>query len=696
MKSQPTSTPNCNGRPVAIRLVAAVLLCLAGPAISEAVELSLSPGPAYLWAGATAVASYDDLLIVGSPNGLRFFHEDALGSFELIGQQVTPVGVVDLVLHNAVVYYVGNDGVLRILDITDPESPVDLGTVPTPHSSRFLGLCGGYVISIGDGHVSSYNLSDPQSPAFAAEWSYSGTVYQVAWADSLFFLSQGTDGLLAVVVHSDGSFSPAGTYTGVPSNPPLTILEAATNGAYAWIPAGQDGVLVADFRDPAAPTTAARIVTYGDARHVSVDGDRLLIADATYGLLSYRVTVPEIPYFEDELNSLTAVERLWAGSASRFYETSGKDVAAIDIGRLGSISVGGRFSRPGGYGDIARYNDWGIFCDRDGVWRMDGLTADAESSFVRLYQGSCYDVQIRGNRIFLSEGGFGVTVGDIDSLARITPRVQIPARSQATGTAFYNDTVVVIEDGYGFTIYDISNPAFPDFLGLKRRARDFNDAVLLNGRYLCLSTANEGVTLYDLRFPVKPREIGPLPGALDVKQLTLMGNLLYAADAARGVLIYSVADPSDPVLISQLSQPATASALCLSGRTLYVGNDQGQITALDHPDPYGDDIIATAQVSVAIAGIRKFGERLWVTTESAVHVVDVTPALTPGDFLCDGFTDALDMTALIDYLFANGLPSYRPNAADASGDGIVNGLDIDRLVDFLFSNSPPLGPGHVE
>jgi hypothetical protein len=145
-----------------------------------------------------------------------------------------------------------------------------------------------------------------------------------------------------------------------------------------------------------------------------------------------------------------------------------------------------------------------------------------------------------------------------------------------------------------------------------------------------------------------------------------------------------------------MSPPFSPSALYLSGRVLYVGTSAGQIVAVDVEDPASLTTPAQIDLPGSVIGITKYGERLFVATQWAVHAVSISPPLVPGDFNDDGVTDTFDLVAMIEYFFRGGPPPSRLNAADVNGDGRFSLVDIVRMIDYLFSGGPDLVPGQVE
>jgi PKD repeat protein len=82
-----------------------------------------------------------------------------------------------------------------------------------------------------------------------------------------------------------------------------------------------------------------------------------------------------------------------------------------------------------------------------------------------------------------------------------------------------------------------------------------------------------------------------------------------------------------------------------------------------------------------------------VALASADDVYDTThhhapPTQNRGDFDGDGFVTALDLTVMIDILFAGVPVPDPPELADADCDGFPTALDLTYIIDYIFANGP--------
>lgn len=660
-------------------------------------QIELSDVRSHLWTVTTSLAADSAFVVAGSPDGVRVYARSGHAGFEMRAQIAVDRGVMSIALSGPVAFLVDGAGAVRAIRPMQADSSTTPVPVLNGPSHRAIAVMGLRLIVAGDTEAASFDITNPDNPVPLSSLPLPGAARHVATSGSLALVSCGENGLVIFTVGTDGALQQAGTYTPVaPGGTPHVIRESVTDGRYAWIPAGVSGVLTVDLRTPSSPVTHSRILTFGDARHLALEGDRLLIADRQTGILTYRVTSDGGHFYQSEYRDLKGTRVICAVSPSRFYSTDGGHIMALDAGPLGAISVAGHTGYPGGYNSIAHHAGWVYIPDGAGFWRIHADSVHADSSFVRFgstpvfgaigYDGFLYTVNgpdgVRRYRVF--ENGLTVLQGTIS------------ARSSVTGLAIDRDTALVLEDGEGYRLFDVSVPSQPTVIGQDRKNTLFPSSVFPSSRVMYVAEGTGIVQVYDLRFPVKPERVRAVPGTERVRQMQTERKTLYAADLARGFLVYDISNQLFPLLVANPASPARLRAFWRSGRTLYAGGPDGVLTAHDLSAPSSLPLLSSLDLVSEIRAIRKIGEQVFVVTESAVHILSPGLPLVPGDFDANGVTNAEDLVALVDYTFGTGLPPWRPNAADVNADGRSNLQDVVRMVDFLYGDGTPLLAGVIE
>ena len=656
---------------------------------------TFAQGASYHWGPANAVVASPNQIIVAHNEGVRVYANDSFGGYPFLGGIVTDAPVRDLALAGTIVYAATASGAIDIISLANPSHPVIVGIVILPDTLVALDVVGARLIAATRTALYTYDIGTLSAPVRLSSCHCTESVVAMSASDSLVVAAQGSAGALGVRLHADGTMETGASYRGPDSN--LIVEHAVTNGRYAFIPDHLNGLRIVDFADPDSPVQAGLTVTFGDVQDAAIAGDRLMLADATYGLLSYRLGNPANPSWQDETDQLGGMMRVWPGAGSQFIVSQGNDLMVISASLLGDIAYLGRFAPPGHYASTARQGRWNYVSDVFGIWHVRPDSVYGDSSVTRIGGSEpVWDLMVSGGRLFSASGERGTRIYNVTSSGNLQPIRTIPPERQSSLLAKAGNRLTVVENGYGFKLYDISTIFLPQEIGLLRRARTFTSVAMPNEDFVYIGERGGAVGVYDLEHVIKPERLGSLPRTVTTYDLLISGGTMYAADLVNGLLVFSLANPAAPALVSETPVPGGARSLLLSGRTMYVGGGDGTLFAFDIRDLSSPYAFTSTRLPSPIVGLTKFGEQLWPVTETAIHTVDVLQPLLPGDVNCDNSVDALDLTALVDYLYITGVPPFRPNAADVNGDARTNLIDVVWLIDYLFRGRSTLLPGIVE
>ena len=184
---------------------------------------------------------------------------------------------------------------LIVLDVTNLVTPTEVGaTAPFPYFVEDTTVSGtrAYVAAGGAG-LRVVDISDPANPAEIGAWDSPGYAEGVAVSGNTVYLADGPYGLRVVDVSDPASPTPLGSAYDM-----NYAFEVAVSGDYAYVAAAGAGLLVADVSDPAHPLEAGTLNTPGYAYDVAVSGATAYVADAWEGLrLSLiHISEPTRPY----------------------------------------------------------------------------------------------------------------------------------------------------------------------------------------------------------------------------------------------------------------------------------------------------------------------------------------------------------------------------------------------------------------
>lgn len=460
---------------------------------------------------------------------------------------------------------------------------------------------------------------------------------------------------------------------------PRVPVDIKVFGVHAYVAFDQQGFIVVNLANPAAPTVVGDFAADGPARELHVGGGRLLVAGGSTGLRIYDLATPGAPLLRSSIDPAESVDEVTGfGSFAAYSRNSSiqlADVFAMDNPvPLGQINVYGPKS-------LAMKGMMVYVIDGDGDLRTYSFQNALAPVQVNVDNpgGFAFIVRAQGNTLAVGSSGAGVTLFSIADAANPTPLSSLPLPSPAPGEIVMNGSRSFFPHGDGVQLGDLSNPANP-----------------LYGSYIL----NEG----------------------PVTRVARSGHIAYLGTPERGLIVMNYADPANPVEIANYDLPdfAEVADLLVEGNTLYMlekGTFVGQQSKLiifnvsnpAAPLPWSTTVV---QPGAQLLRLAKLGNHLGVTSYDRLTLVNVSNAGAPaikGHFVLPPFCRDLTLAAghFVVACGSNGtiiinpanvnaptlagiIPLTGPNAAamSASGDGSHVAVG-DGVVTRLYNISTP-------
>ncbi len=204
--------------------------------------------------------------------------------------------------------YVGTmpDGIqegIHVLDISNPTQPVKLGWYPQHLECWGLDVVGttGYIADVGNLQV--VDFSNPAAPVLLGQtYEYSRSV---SVSGSYAYIAQQEDGVKIFNISDPAHITVAGTYKVASSF--TRDVKAAGSRAYV---SDNTIVRILDISNPADPKELSTFTTPGDTEWITVDNNKLYVANGSYGFQVLDISNPLAPVEISRYNTLGFVQGL--------------------------------------------------------------------------------------------------------------------------------------------------------------------------------------------------------------------------------------------------------------------------------------------------------------------------------------------------------------------------------------------------
>jgi hypothetical protein len=506
---------------------------------------------------------------------------------------------VDVAVSGRYAYIAAAGAGLLVAEISNPLYPIEAGVYDTPGYARALAASGSQVFLADErSGLLILNASDPLHPTRIGSVQTEGWAFDVAISGSLAYVAAAFGGLRVVNINNPAAPVEVGSNSWKQSNAAglfaaggyifiadrkdgLRVVEAATppgqvgywnvfsfahsvqaDNNYAYVAAGFNGVRIFNLSDLAHPVEVGAFLADGLFYTLKLDGNRLYAgtminspAGGVYVLdISDRAHPQQIGYYQD-------ISECWG------IEVAGNIVYVADAGDLKVFD----FSHPPNLNLIGSY-----------PLTPRGLT-------------------VRNGLAFISQEYDGLNIYNVSNPAAISLVGSYKGANTFThGPVGLSGNYAYITEQRGLRILNVTNPAAPTEVSFTSTHDEANWLVLNDsGSRVYVSEGSYGFSVYDVSNPAAPQLLNQTSVLGSVQVLTLTGGRLFTASGEGGLQIFTetaLGAQTQPSPAPQTAQQVQTVPIPMPGHQAQTANLSPDIPALPlEPDrPAGTCIVTSA------------------------------------------------------------------------------------------------------
>jgi hypothetical protein len=442
----------------------------------------------------------------------------------------TPGDVADVEVVGNLAFVADGAAGLRVLDVSDPASPSEIGSLDTPGLATDVEVVGDRAyLADGPGGVRRVRITPAAAPR--------------------------EDGFLAT------------------EDPALAI---AVGSRYACVALGEAGLLVVDVSGGTLIARASLPARYwvagvkvaGDLAFVA-DGDDLRVIDLS------RVSAKEGPVQIGVVSSGGGQIGDLELAGSTVWMAAG-ELYAIDVSDPTNPSRSERWSPDDSVGGVATRGSLAFVAGGDGLYVVDSATRPLTQ--VNLVgPRDALDVTVSGDLAYVTYYGGGLRLIDVS-------RPEFP---RTLGRLWIEDawdmevagSLAWIAGG-GLRAIDLSDPRAPAEIAA-HQAWGARDVELAGG--LAYVAGPRDLYVIDVSSPTTPVELGSLP--LEATRVEVVGSRAYVTSEEPALHVIDVATPSAPAELGALPLPDSSLSVDVVGERVYVAAGEAGLRIIDASDP---------------------------------------------------------------------------------------------------------------
>lgn len=523
------------------------------------------------------------LAIVASP---------ASGMFE-VGSLNTS-GASQVVVENHVAYLAAGAAGLRIVDVSRPDAPVEIGSLDVFGYASDIDVANGYayVLDFESDRLYIVDVTQPSAPQVVATVAPPLGPSAVKVVGDRAYVTLAIESLLVIDVSNPRR------PVEVASVPVFGQLDdIAIFGDLAVVAAGFHGLFFFDVGGPAAPIELAELQPRIFAVAVDVRDGVAYVTNGTStdpSLLLIDVSNPLAPR---ELSRVTlpSTPRSVKVSGPIAFVSSADGLVAVDVSDAGAPTVLGSFGLAGGAGRLDISGTLAFVGTAGNSLRVIDVADPTRPAVVGRHEFAGEDVRrvaLDGDRAYLADSKLGLRILDVSDPTYPVELGRLPSKGSSNGIRVEDDVAYLADGQAGLRIIDVSNPDAPVEMGVLEFPHPFLPSFTLEALDVvtmgddAFVGLDEALVSVDVSDPTAPTLLDFVwhPGAASSLDVDTQRHLVFAAGEDQ-VAVYSATTPSELEVLSVVDTPDRVRDLAYDSQRLYLADGFEGLRVMDAANP---------------------------------------------------------------------------------------------------------------
>jgi len=522
----------------------------------------------HIGGAALAVAVQGDYAYIGAGPRLTILDISNPASPTVVGKTLPLPDIVhDVAVVGSYAYVADGSAGLRVVDISTPVNPAEVGFYDTPGGANGVAVAGGYAYVVGDSGHPDYigglrvvDVSTPANPTEVGFYDTPGSASGVAVAGGYAYVADARGGLRVVDVSTPFDPTEVGFY-----DTPGRAYGVAVAGGYAYVADWNAGLRVVDVSEPSNPTEVGFYDTPGYAERVAVAGGYAYVADGYGGgyyggLRVVDVSVPANPTEVGYYDTPGYARGVAVAGGYAYVADYGAGLRVVDVSTPSNPTEVGFYDTPGYAERVAVAGGYAYVADHDAGLRVVDVSTPSNPTEVGFYYtpGYAYGVAVAGGYAYVADWNAGLRVVDVSEPSNPTEVGFYDTPGIAYGVAVAGGYAYVANGHAGLRVVDVSTPSNPTEVGFYDTP-GYAYGVAVAGGYAYVADGYGGGYYYgglrvvDVSVPANPTEVGYYDTPGSAHDVAVAGGYAYVADEYAGLLIlrYTGGGPAPPCDLSK-------------------------------------------------------------------------------------------------------------------------------------------------
>lgn len=461
---------------------------------------------------------FGDHLYVGNGGVLQILDASQLSSPQLLSEFITDSIIQKIKIYDNIAFLITNYNTIQIIDVSNSTNPILLGVYefegPYPYFTDFVVYNNYLLITDVSNGILLVNIQNLYNPTLSSIYNTEGSPYSIRINDEYAYVSNDDNFIIMDISTPSnpvelGNWSEENVFIG-------DRFDFFDSKIYFlnW-----NDLYIIDVSNPNNPTEIINFHVNGAANSISVINDYLYVSIPEIG---FRII--DISDFQNPIELST-------------YNTS---IANIVSGANNHFIIN----------DIAVVADW-----YNGAHIIDISNPSQPTELSHhLTQSWAYDIKFEDNIAYLVDGAYGLVVMDITDPQYPVEinHINLPSWNYSNSIEITENYLFICNSWEGIRILDKTSLDEIGFYTLDDKI--YNVKISENENLMYVPAMSNGLKIINIENPNNPYQIGeyPAPEGSDFFDLSLYENFIYISNYHGEYFILDILDPTNPSFLSSI------------------------------------------------------------------------------------------------------------------------------------------------
>jgi len=496
-----------------------------------------------------------------------------------MGRVALPGPVEGLTIHGYLAYVANGEAGIRVVDISNPTAPQEIGSYEFSDDVIDVKIGGAYAyVAASSAGLAILDVSDPAHPQEVSVSDTPGSARGVFVAGNLAYVADYDQGLLIFNVTD-----PTNPVLASVTDTPGYAYKIAVNGTYAYVADSSEGLRIYNISNPTAPYVVGVHDTSGYTYGVSLSGNYAYIADF-YAVRIIDVSNPASPVEMGYFSSSYALDVTVSGVYA-YASYSEKGLKILDVSNPANPTQAATLLTSGAAQHVTVHGDFVYLVDNSGLTKLHVIDISDPCSPIEVGStggGGGTGVAVNGSFVYVTNYGSSMSAINVGDPEAPFEAGSIATPGLARGVDAQGIYAYVAADDAGLRIIDVSDPGNLYEIGFIEAGIDAQ-SVAVEGDYAYVLATGAYFYIIDVSNPANPTQVGSAitGGGYDI---AVSNNFVYVVGNVY-MRIFDASDPSNPFTVSQFYTPDASRSVVIENNFAYLSSEQAGLLAVDISDP---------------------------------------------------------------------------------------------------------------